>query len=153
MTIQISTYSGIPEGFGQRLRDERKRLRLTQQSLAEIAGCQKLAQLQYESDISVPNIRYLNAIAIAGVDLGYLILGIRFAGASLSQEQSQRVEDKVFELIDKCAKSQPDGKFSPDSHKMLFKLFRGYLTQVELGQLPSDFDPLALIANQFGATG
>jgi hypothetical protein len=90
---------------------------------------------------------------VAGVDLSYLILGIRFGGASLSSEQLQRVEDKVFELIEKCAKSQPDGKLSPDSHKMLFKLFRGYLTQVELGQLPDEFDPLALISNQFGVAG
>jgi len=153
MNIQTSTSSGIPDGFGQRLREERKRLGLSQQQLAEIAGCQRLAQLQYENDSSVPTIRYLNAIAVAGVDLSYLVLGIRFGNTSLSSEQLQRVEDKVFELIEECAKSQPDGKLSPDSHKMLFKLFRGYLTQVELGQLPAEFDPLALISNQFGVAG
>lgn len=150
MTLQTFTSTGIPEGFGQRLREERKRLGLNQQQLAEVAGCQRLAQLQYENDASVPTIRYLNAISLAGVDLAYLVLGIRFGTATLSDEQALHIEDKVFDLIDKCAKSQPDGKLSPDSHKMLFRLFRGYLTQVELGQLPADFDPLALINNQFG---
>jgi len=153
MTTQTSTSLGIPLGFGERLREERKRLGLSQHQLAEIAGCQRLAQLQYENDSSSPTVRYLNTIAAAGVDLAYLMLGIHFGNASMSNEQSQRVEDKVFELIEKCAKSQPDGKLSPDSHKMLFKLFRGYLTQVELGKLPADFDPLALISNQFGVAG
>ncbi len=153
MNIQTSTSNGIPDGFGERLREERKRLGLNQGQLAEIAGCQRLAQLQYENESSVPTIRYLNAIAAAGVDLAYLVLGIHFGSGSLTNEQSQRIEDKAFELIEKCAKSQPDGKFSPDTHKMLFKLFRGYLTQVELGQLPADFDPLTLISNQFGVAG
>jgi transcriptional regulator with XRE-family HTH domain len=153
MNIQTSTPLGIPPGFGNRLRDERKRLGLNQQQLAEIGGCKRLAQHLYETEASAPTIRYLNAIALSGVDIAYLMLGVHFGNASMSSEQSQRVEDKVFELIEKCAKSQPDGKLSPDSHKMLFKLFRGYLTQVELGQLPSEFDPLALISNQFGVAG
>jgi len=44
-------------------------------------------------------------------DLAYLVLGIHFGSGSLTNEQSQRIEDKAFELIEKCAKSQPDGNF------------------------------------------
>lgn len=144
---------GIPPGFGLRLKEERLRLRLSQAQLAELAGIQRLAQLQYEAEGTAPTTRYLSAVATAGVDLSYLILGIRLGEGGLTPEQTQRVEDKAFDWIQKCAECQPDGKLSADSHKMLFKLFRGYLTQVELGQLPSDFDPTALISGQVAILG
>ena len=139
--------SGIPAGFGSRLKEERKRLGFSQIQLAELAGCQRLAQIQYENESSAPTIRYLNAISNAGIDLSYLILGIHFGGVLLTSEQAQRVEDKIFELIEKCAATQPDNKLSVDLHKMLFKLFKTYLTQIESGQLPADFDLSTLVNN------
>lgn len=148
MSIQTSTTSGIPQGFGQRLKEERKRLKMSQADFAQIGGCQRLAQLQYEAESTAPTTRYLNAIGAAGADLAYLILGIRYCEGGLTPQQVQRVEDRAFDWVDKCAKTQPDGKFSADTHKMLFKLFRGYLAQVELGQLPADFDPMTLISGQ-----
>ncbi len=153
MSLQTSTATGIPPGFGQRLKEERIRLKLSQAQLAEAAGIQRLAQLQYESESTAPTTRYLSAIATVGVDLAFLIFGIRTGEGALSPEQTQRVEDKAFDWIQKCAEVQPDGKLSADSHKMLFKLFRGYLKQVELGQLPADFDPTALIAGQITRVG
>ncbi len=153
MSLQTSTAMGIPQGFGQRLKEERLRLKLSQAQLAEAGGIQRLAQLQYESEATAPTTRYLSAIAAAGVDLSYLILGISLGEGGLTPEQTQRVEDKAFDWIQKCAESQQDGRLSADTHKMLFKLFRGYLTQVELGQLPADFDPMALIAGQVATLG
>lgn len=144
---------GIPPGFGQRLKEERKRLKLSQTQLAEIGGIQRLAQLQYESEATSPTTRYLSAIASAGVDLSYLILGIRFGEGVLTPEQAQHVEERTFDWIQKCADAQPDGKLSADTHKMLFKLFRGCLTQVELGQLPADFNPTTLITGQVSTMG
>lgn len=153
MSLQTSTAMGIPPGFGQRLKTERLRLQLSQAQLAEAGGIQRLAQLQYESEATAPTTRYLSAIATAGVDLSYLILGIRLGDGDLTPEQTQRVEDRAFDWIQKCAEGQPDGKLSADSHKMLFKLFRGYLTQVELGQLPATFDPTTLISGQLAKVG
>lgn len=153
MSIQTSSAAGIPPGFGQRLKEERKRLNMSQADLAQIGGCQRLAQLQYESEATAPSTRYLSAIASAGVDLSYLILGVRFGEGVLTPEQALRVEDKTFEWIEQCARRQPDGKLSPDTHKMLFRLFRGFLTQVELGLLPADFDPTILISSQVAAPG
>lgn len=153
MSLQTSTAMGIPLGFGQRLKTERQRLQLSQAQLAEAAGIQRLAQLQYESETTAPTTRYLSAIATAGVDLSYLILGIRLGEGGLTPEQRLCVEDKAFDWIEKCAEGQPDGKLSADSYKMLFKLFRGYLTQVELGQLPADFDPTALISGHLAMGG
>lgn len=153
MSIQTSTEAGIPPGFGQRLKEERKRLKMSQADLALIGGCQRLAQLQYEAETTAPTTRYLSAIAAAGVDLSYLILGVRFGEGGLTPEQAHRIEDKAFDWIRRCAEAQPDGKLSADTHVMLFKLFRGCLTQVELGQLPADFDPASLIAGQVVVLG
>jgi len=47
----------IPDGFGQRLRDERERLQLSQAALAEVAGIKRLAQSQYEKETSSPSVR------------------------------------------------------------------------------------------------
>lgn len=156
MSLQTSTatsFPPFPPGFGERLKEERKRLKMSQAQFAEAGGIQRLAQLQYEAETTAPTTRYLSAIAAAGADLSYLVLGIRFGQGGLAPDQAQRVEDRAFEWIQKCADSQPDGRLSADTHKMLFKLFRGYLTQVERGQLPADFDPTTLISGQVAVLG
>jgi len=153
MSLQTSTAIGIPPGLGERLKEERKRLKMSQAQLAEAGGIQRLAQLQYEAETTAPTTRYLSSIAAAGVDLSYLILGVRFGEGGLTPEQALRVEDMAFEWIQKCADIQPDRRLSADTHKMLFRLFRGYLTQVERGQLPADFDPTTLITGQLAVLG
>lgn len=147
MITQNITCPGIPDGFGERLKEERKRLNLSQVEMAERGGCQRLAQLQYENESRAPTIRYLNSIALAGVDLGYLVLGVRFNQVSLSDEQEQVIEAKVFEWIEKCANTMGDGRLAPDTYKMLFYLFKSFLTQMHAGDLQADFDPTSLLKN------
>lgn len=76
--------------FHDRLREERKRTGLTQTELAEIGGVLKNAQSLYESGARKPDSDYLQAIARAGVDLGYVILGKRgsMSGGVLSESES-----------------------------------------------------------------
>lgn len=69
--------SGIAPGFGKRLRVERKRLRKTQAEFGEIGGVHRLAQINYERENTAPNVIYLSLVAAIGVDLMYLIFGIR----------------------------------------------------------------------------
>lgn len=153
MSIQTHPATGIPSGFGARLKEERKRLKLSQVELAQIGGVQRLAQLQYEAEATAPTTRYLSAIATAGVDLSYLVLGLRFSDGQLTPEQMLRVEDTAFDMIQRCADSQSEGRLDAMTSKMLFKLFRSLLTQVELGQLPADFDPTEAIVGQVAAIG
>lgn len=63
--------------FHERLREERERLNLTQPQLAAFGGVKKNAQGQYENGERQPKADYLQAIAAAGVDIGYLLTGIR----------------------------------------------------------------------------
>jgi len=63
--------------LGIRLREERKRLGLTQDALGEIGGVRKQAQLLYEQDKFRPDSDYLAAVAASGVDVLYVITGRR----------------------------------------------------------------------------
>ncbi len=70
--------------FGDRLKEERERVGLTQVALAELAGASKSAQVGWESGRSVPNASYL-AVAIAqGIDVIYVLTGVRMDEATRS---------------------------------------------------------------------
>jgi len=131
----------IPKDFGERLKAERKRLKLSQTELSEIGGVGRLAQSQYESEQSSPTTRYLSAISSAGVDLTYLILGIRPETSALTPEQQDRVERKAFEWVEIYADAQSDGKLSAESRRFMYQIFRNILAQVELGEIPADLAP------------
>ncbi len=62
---------------GERLREERQRLEISQVRLAEIGGVQKRAQINYEQGGRVPDGAYLAAVAAAGVDVLYVLTGDR----------------------------------------------------------------------------
>jgi transcriptional regulator with XRE-family HTH domain len=63
--------------FPERLKEERKRLRLTQPQLADIGQITKGSQLNYEKGISPASSNYLELVAEAGIDVQYLLTGIR----------------------------------------------------------------------------
>ncbi|MFY1663702.1 helix-turn-helix domain-containing protein [Pseudomonas sp. Pseu.R1] len=62
--------------IGKRLRQERKRLKLTQSALGAIGGVEANAQGHYESGQRLPRADYLFRIAAAGVDISRVITGI-----------------------------------------------------------------------------
>ncbi|TDV44338.1 transcriptional regulator with XRE-family HTH domain [Pseudomonas graminis] len=63
-------------GIGKRLRQERKRLKLTQSALGAIGGVEANAQGHYESGQRLPRADYLFKIAAAGVDITRVVTGI-----------------------------------------------------------------------------
>ena len=64
--------------FSERLKEERKRLKLTQTELATAGGVVKKSQVVYESGKGAsPSADYLEKIASIGVDVQYLLTGIR----------------------------------------------------------------------------
>jgi transcriptional regulator with XRE-family HTH domain len=63
-------------GIGKRLRQERKRLKLTQSALGAIGGVEANAQGHYESGQRLPRADYLFRIAAAGVDISRVVTGI-----------------------------------------------------------------------------
>ena len=63
--------------FFDRLREERERLALSQQALAEKCGVTARSQRNYESGERNPDSAYLAAIAAAGADVLYVLTGQR----------------------------------------------------------------------------
>ena len=63
--------------FGERLRTERDRLGLSQDEFAALGGVKRGAQVNYEKGERSPDVAYLTAVAKGGVDVLYLVTGVR----------------------------------------------------------------------------
>ena len=61
--------------YGKRLQQERMRLGLTQQQLAQAGGVGRHAQSLYERDIILPRANYLAAITLVGIDVLFVLTG------------------------------------------------------------------------------
>ncbi|MBD9478533.1 helix-turn-helix transcriptional regulator [Pseudoxanthomonas sp. PXM02] len=91
--------------LGKRLKEERQRLGLTQQAMAEACDSSKRAQLNYESGDQVPGGMYLAAAADLGVDVVFVLTGRSSAQASASAEDAallahfHRMKPEVRNLI------------------------------------------------------
>ena len=64
------------DGFPTRLREQRKKLDLTQADFAEKCGVKRRAQAAYEAGERVPDANYLIGAARLGADLKYLLSGV-----------------------------------------------------------------------------
>ncbi|MDR6500223.1 transcriptional regulator with XRE-family HTH domain [Burkholderia ambifaria] len=73
--------------FSERLKEERKRLRLNQTAFAALGGIAKDAQLNYENGSRRPDSTYLEAIAAHGVDVAYLLTGQRNESSLSADEE------------------------------------------------------------------
>lgn len=80
--------------FSERLQEERQRLGLSQEVLAAFGQVQKRAQIYYEQGERFPDARYLAGVANAGVDVPYLLTGVRSptAGVHLSPKERTLIE-------------------------------------------------------------
>ncbi|WP_273432119.1 helix-turn-helix domain-containing protein [Chitinibacter tainanensis] len=117
----------IASGFGVRLANERKRLKLSQAALAERCGIQRLAQSQYEREVSSPTLRYLALAAEAGVDLHRLLFGDSQVTKHLCGDEQYRIERLAFEEVEKYVMQQPEGYFGAEARFALFQLFKSQL--------------------------
>lgn len=73
----------ILNSIGERLREERERLQMTQSDFAEVAeaagvpGATRQSQARYEKGLAAPSCPYLAALAPVGVDVLYVLTGQR----------------------------------------------------------------------------
>lgn len=63
--------------LGERLREERERLGMSQTQFGDLAQVTKKTQMLYEGDQRSPKADYLTAIAEQGVDVQYVLVGNR----------------------------------------------------------------------------
>jgi len=129
MTAQNETFVS---GFGERLREERKRLGLSQDEFAERVGIKRLAQLQYEKEVREPRTSYLAALGVLGVSLNYLLFGKRSSSESMTPDETRRIEKKIFDLIDEYVANQCGGVLSSEGRYVLFEVMRAQCVQAAL---------------------
>ncbi len=66
--------------IGERLREERERLELTQPAFAEAAGAKKRTLIDWEKGVSSPTAVQLSALSEIGADVLYILTGQRTGG-------------------------------------------------------------------------
>lgn len=65
--------------IGERLKQERLRLGLSQTALAALVGTTKKSQITYEKGV-MPDAGYLSWLALSGADIQYIVTGHRQGG-------------------------------------------------------------------------
>ena len=82
--------------IGERIRDERKKLQLSQADFAKLAGCSRNAQAIYERNESLPGAAYLIKLSEMGIDVQYVLIGQRTPSADGAFAESEE-EKKLLE--------------------------------------------------------
>lgn len=85
--VHLSIYKGVKLGtFFERLIELRKATGLNQTEFGVLGGVTKKTQLNYEAGIRSPDVHYLEALYTAGIDVVYLLTGMRTL--KISEEQA-----------------------------------------------------------------
>lgn len=91
---------------GDRLREERERLKLSQPNFAAITGTTKQTLFSWESGKTAPDALQLAAMAAAGADVLYILTGQRSQGAA--EVDLLPADERV--LVDAYRRCNPDAK-------------------------------------------
>lgn len=75
----------------ERLKLERKRLKLTQAAAAELAGIKRETWSRYESGTISPGMEVLAALAMAGGNINFVLTGVESCGVTLSKDEIELV--------------------------------------------------------------
>lgn len=86
--------------FSERLKAERARLRLSQAEMAEVGGVGLNSQSNYENGHRSPDAAYLERVAAHGVDITYLLTGVRAPVVVVEgKAEAQAVEETVMRAV------------------------------------------------------
>jgi transcriptional regulator with XRE-family HTH domain len=88
--------------FSERLKAERGRLRLSQAAMAEAGGVGLNSQSNYENGHRSPDAAYLERIAAIGVDVTYLLTGVRASlvrAPTADDSAGPAAEDSVMRAV------------------------------------------------------
>lgn len=89
-------------GFGQRIKEERLRLNMTQAEFGELGGVIRVTQSNYESEGREPGICYLISL-LGKVDVGYILAGQREGIAGGRMKIEPAMVENILNEIDNWA--------------------------------------------------
>ena len=85
--------------IGDRLQAERNRLGLNQTEFAALGGVSKASQVNYEKGERSPDANYLSGLADAGVDVLYVLTGVKCAVELTSTNRSHLLLAEQIERL------------------------------------------------------
>lgn len=95
--------------FGERLREERERFGWNQEELGQLGGVNRNSQGKYEKGERSPDSGYLCAVAAAGVDVLYVLTGVR-APVPAGDYSAEEIQ-----LVDRFRRMSPEGRATLNS--------------------------------------
>lgn len=111
--MQMSTArrrrGGLPSGIGDRLREERERLGLSQEALGKQLGVDRRTIYNYEQERNPIPTDFLSAFGQSGGDLDYVVFGR--TQASPPADDAEAVRRAVMFAAEFCR--EPDGRPRP----------------------------------------
>lgn len=112
LVLKVKDFMNYNSLFYERLKQERIRLGLTQQEIAEKCGISREMWGRYESGIASPSCELLFSLFLIGIDPLYIILGLNHQDISekeklllrLFKQCESEVQDAVLTLLSKKVK-------------------------------------------------
>lgn len=102
--------------IGARLKEERLRLGFSQTEFAALGGASKRSQIVWESEeegAAAPNATFLAAVAAAGVDVAYVVTGVR------TLKVGDSLPPRELALLNNYRNADAEGKKSLERQSLL----------------------------------
>jgi len=112
----------VRQQIGQRLLEERARLGLTQQALADAIGAPRVSFVKYEAGQSSPAAETLVALEGAGVDVRYVLTGLRQAPSGVDRERFRR----AFLEVDRQVRSNREKLSTEERLALAWRIYDAY---------------------------
>ena len=136
----------IQEGWGARLKQERKRLAYTQAEIAKLSGVSVVTYQQYEREEFEPRLGYLNQLANLDVDIHHVMFG-ESGKSRVSSLHPRELELMAFQLVQDHLSKDPVGDVGADGRFALFDLFRSELEEIADNEFDIPLNSNSLVKN------
>ena len=110
--------------ISSRLREERERLGLSQIVLGQVGGVGKRAQIHYEAGDRFPDASYLRGVAQIGVDVQYVLLGVRSNNLGDVMVSDEFVEETALERSKQVLQPSDSVQVLTTEESLLIERFR-----------------------------
>ena len=125
----------IQRVLGKRLREERKRLGLTQTELAEAGGVRRVTVYLYEKGDRTPTLEFLDRLKSHGVSFEYVLWGERRLVESSRQVIDAALASELYRLVDRYAVDSKGRSLHVDSRAELFDALVFMASNLEVDQV------------------
>lgn len=120
-----------PELIGSRLREERRRLGLTQVELAKLGGVRRVSLYLYEKGDRLVPLDFMLRVRQVGVSLSYVLWGDRLPEQRLKRQVDTELCKELFRLVDQYAVDAKGRPLHPAYRASLFDELMDMTTNLE----------------------